>query len=1006
MFKRLLQFFIGDPNQRIIRKAAPVVEKINALELEYQALSDAQLQQHTVDFRKRFQEKATTLDDLLPEAYATAKNACRRLCDRIVTVCGHERIWDMVYFDVQLIGGIALHQNKIAEMATGEGKTLVATLPLYLNALTGRNCRLATVNDYLARRDSEWMGFLYQFLGLTVGCIQSGMTQKERAAAYACDITYGTASEFGFDYLRDNGMATSHEDQVQEDHAFCIVDEVDSILIDEARTPLIISGPAQVQRELPFPAMKGTVQKLVNEQNRLATRLVNSAQELLKSDQDDDRQTAFSKLLQVKLGAPKNKPFLRLMQDGAIRNPFDRYEQEINSELNKKLSYSIKEELYYTIDEKSQHADLTEKGRDFLKPEEPDAFLLPELSTEFVAIDKQIDLDEEERDRRKATLQEQHEQISEEIHCISQLLRAYSVYERDVNYIVKEGKVVIIDENTGRAMPRSRWGDGLHQAVEAKEGVKIEKETRTYATITLQNYFRLYDKLAGMTGTAETEIQEFRDIYALDVFVAPTHRPVTRKDDNDIIYKTRREKFNAVIVAIQEAQNRGQPVLVGTVSVEASELLSRMLKRAKVAHSVLNAKFHEQEAEIVARAGEKGVVTIATNMAGRGTDIKLSQGVAEAGGLLVIGTERHTSRRIDRQLRGRSGRQGDPGRSQFFISLEDDLLRLFANTGTIGKLLERSVGEGAIPLPSWVVEKSQKRVEEQRYASRRQLLQYDDVLSQQRDVIYSLRNEVLRSERSKAVIFELIEEEVEVQLEKLQEKASEEGQPLNPLLLQWAQMNFPIALSKEDLLKEDDLKALKAMLVEAIEKAYATKESIEDPEILPFLERYLFINTLDRLWQNHLTEMDELRQSVGLRGYGQKNPLHEYKKEAFAFFEEFMSRLRSELCHRLFRSSTSLEAFERFRQHLANQAQIEIVTNQPKVEEAKPSQTLRPQQRAATKQPQRSSSLPKARNKASAAKLPPASTAAPAKAQDAKQQRNALCSCGSGKKYKKCCGAK
>ena len=564
MISRIFKYLSGDPYYRFIKKVSPIIDRINAFEADYQKLSEEELRDNTKKLKQRHAE-GEFLDSLLPEAFATAKNACRRLCGKSVEVCGHEQTWEMVYFDVQLIGGIALHENKIAEMATGEGKTLMATLPLYLNALTGRNCRLATVNDYLARRDSEWMGHLYDFLGLTVGCIQSNMDPARRHEMYQCDITYGTASEFGFDYLRDNGMAMTRDDQVQKDHYFCIIDEVDSILIDEARTPLIISGPASVERELPFLQIKPGIERLTRRQNQLSNQLIQTAETLLQSEKEEDRREAFAKLLQVKLGSPKNKPYLRLMQDGAIRNAFDRYELDMNGQFNKNELYNLKEELFYVIDEKGQQADLSEKGRQFLKPKTPDAFLLPDLSSEFVAIDNNTDLNEEEKTQKKEAAQEKFASVTEEIHSISQLLRAYALYERDVNYMVKDGKVIIIDENTGRAMPRSRWSDGLHQAVEAKEGVTIEKETKTYATITLQNYFRLYDKLAGMTGTAETEIQEFRDIYGLDVFVAPTHKPVVRDDENDVIYKTRREKYNAVIEEIQVAQSKGQPVLVGTV---------------------------------------------------------------------------------------------------------------------------------------------------------------------------------------------------------------------------------------------------------------------------------------------------------------------------------------------------------------------------------------------------------------------------------------------------------
>jgi preprotein translocase subunit SecA len=774
MISNILKIFVGRQHRHYIKKVQPIVKSINKIEKEYQSLSDEQLRAKTQEFKQRYAQKQKTaqakfrhlnqekqqqarlkanqeiLDELLPEAFAAVKNATRRLCGQTIEICGHQMTWDMIFFDVQLIGAITLHQNKIAEMATGEGKTLVATLPLYLNALTGKNCQLVTVNDYLAKRDSEWMGYIYNMLGITVGCIRNQMDSSERREMYKCDVTYGTASEFGFDYLRDNGMASTKEDQVQRDHYFCIIDEVDSILIDESRTPLVISGPVQFERELPYREMKVPIEQLVQQQTKQCNQLVNEVQKSINANKDTAlTEESMVNLLQVKYGAPKNKQFLRLMQEGQVRNTFEKYELEMTSDFNRKQFFTIKEELYYIIDEKGHYADLTEKGRRFLKPNDTQTFLLPDLPSLYIDIDKNDQLDSNAKNKAKTQAQEQFEKISEEIHCISQLLRAYSLYESDIDYMIKEGRIMIIDENTGRAMPGRRWSDGLHQAVEAKENVVIEKESRTYATITIQNYFRMYEKLAGMTGTAETELQEFRDIYKLDVIVIPPNKPIIRKDQNDIIYKTRREKYNAVIQEIKTAKDQNQPVLVGTASVEASEILSRMLKRSNITHNVLNAKFHEHEAEIITRAGHQGAVTIATNMAGRGTDIKLQEKVTQSGGLYVIGTERHTSRRIDRQLRGRSGRQGDPGKSRFFISLEDDLLRLFANSGTIGKLLEKSVGQGEIPLPPWVIENAQKRVEEQRYAGRKQLLQYDDVLNKQREVIYNLRNDAIHTENPK-----------------------------------------------------------------------------------------------------------------------------------------------------------------------------------------------------------------------------------------------------------------
>lgn len=965
MITRILRQFSKNRYRRYLKQASATVKQINTLEESFQKISDDELKAKTEIFKKRYTD-GETLEQLLPEAYAVIKNATRRLYGRKIQFCEQEATWDMIYFDVQLIGGIALNDNKITEMGTGEGKTLVATLPLYLNALSGKNCRLATVNDYLARRDSEWMGQLYNFLGLTVGCIQSAMDNQKRREMYACDITYGTANEFGFDYLRDNSMALKTEDLVQTDHFFCIIDEVDSILIDEARTPLIISGPAPIERELPFQEMKGGIDRLTKQQTTLCNEVMSTIQPLFETDKKFSEET-LAKLMQVKVGSPKNKLLLRFMQEGHIRTALEKYENEMSSDFRKEEYIQLKEELFYTIDEKGQHADLTEKGRQMIRPNDSNAFLLPDLSMDHVEIDNNADLNAEEKEEAKAKRQKEFERISEEIHTISQLLRAYAVYERDVSYMVKDGRVIIIDENTGRAQPRSRWSDGLHQAVEAKENVQIEKETRTYATITLQNYFRLYEKLAGMTGTAETEVQEFRDIYQLDVIAIPPNRPVVRKDDDDVIYRTRREKYNAVIKEIEEVQKKEQPVLVGTVSVEASEVLSRLLKRARIGHNVLNAKYHEKEAEIIARAGQKRAVTIATNMAGRGTDIKLGEGVTEAGGLYVIGTERHTSRRIDRQLRGRSGRQGDPGHSRFFISLEDDLLRLFANTGTIGKLLEKSVGDGAISLPTWVIENAQKRVEEQRYASRKQLLQYDDVLNQQRTIIYELRNDAIHREEPKTLLFEIIEEELIQQLEGIKDRKKENvnNDPYEPFLY-WVNHHFPVGLEQKDLEGKKSTEALKVFILDKISIAYTNKEHVEDPEALKALEKYIVLSAIDKLWQGHLTEMDELRQSVGLRGYGQKNPLQEYKSEAFLFFEELMNNIRSEICYKLFHAFTNAIAFKQFDPTGVINTDS---TMQPKTKKEKTALI---------------SSIIKTTSK--------------------KVGRNEACPCGSGKKYKQCCG--
>ncbi len=988
MISWLFKRFSGRHYRKYLERCRPIVARINELEQSYQGLTDEQLRAKTAEFKQRV-KAGETLDQILPEAFATVKNAARRLCGRKVLVCGHELEWNMVHFDVQLIGGIAIHDGRIAEMATGEGKTLVSTCPLYLNALTGRNSQLVTVNDYLARRDSEWMGHLYSFLGLSVGCIQQQMPSDLRREMYGRDITYGTASEFGFDYLRDNGMATRREDQVQRDHWYCIVDEIDSILVDEARTPLIISGPAPIEREQPFTRLRPPVDALVSEQIRQCNKFVQEAKEILeKADlKPEDRQRAAMRMLQVKMGNPKNKQLLRLMENPEWRKVLDKVETEMNSDFQKEELYKLKEELYYVIDERNHQADLTEIGRNRINPTNPDAFVLPDLATEFSDLDKASNLTPEQREETKRAAQEKYSEVSETIHAISQLLRAYSLYEKDVEYVVQDGKVMIVDENTGRVMPGRRWSDGLHQAIEAKEGVNIERETRTYATITIQNYFRLYEKLAGMTGTAETEATEFNEIYRLSVQVIPTNKPCIRIDKNDSIFKTRRDKYQAVVREIQQANERGQPVLVGTVSVESSEILSRMLKRTGIVHTVLNAKYHEQEADIVTRAGQRGAVTIATNMAGRGTDIKLGEGVRELGGLYVIGTERHESRRIDRQLRGRCSRQGDPGMTKFFLSLEDDLMRLFLQGNLASRLMEGSMKEGEELEHPWLnrsIESAQKKVEQQNFSIRKRLLQYDDVLNKQREVIYGIRNAAIHAERPRDIIFEQIEEELANRLTTAGygEKGGASSTSVESLV-GWINTHFPIAV-RIDEMAEKELEANLKLLMERIKQAYAVKESVEIPEALGSLERYVVINAIDHHWQEHLTEMEELRRSIGLRSYGQKDPLVEYKGEAFKYFEELMNNVRLQICTGLFRSASNLQAFENMLALLSRGARLQGPESAPAPAEPAPE----PTPVAAAAEPGE-----------------PTLPAVTVRREAPKVGRNDPCPCGSGKKFKNCHGA-
>jgi preprotein translocase subunit SecA len=1045
MIQWMLKKIFGDKNQRELKKLWPVVHHINDIEKQFQLLSDDGLRAKTAEFKARIEKEREArginkllaearqlqadlrsdeakpvykrahqieqevLSELLPEAFAAVKNACRRLCGSEIIVRGHPIKWDMVPFDVQLIGGMMLHNGRISEMATGEGKTLVATLPLYLNALTGKGAHLVTVNDYLAARDSEWMGAVYRFLGLTVGCIQHDQPPPLRRQQYQCDITYGTNSEFGFDYLRDNGMATSLEDQVQRGHFFAIVDEVDSILIDEARTPLIISGPAVASSNIQiYQQFRPQVADLVRSQTMLCNRLVSEAQQILEkakapdaSGEADGASAQAGRILwKVKQGMPTNKQLAHLMEDPEMRKLIDKTELELHADTKKEELHSLKEELFFAIDEKGNEADLTAKGRDYLS-KDPEAFVLPDLVNVFHDLDLNAALSKEEREQRKASVQRAFDEKSQRMHAISQLLRAFCVYEKDVEYVVQEGKVIIVDEFTGRLMPGRRWSDGLHQAVEAKENVSVEQENQTLATITIQNYFRLYDKLGGMTGTADTEAAEFHDIYKLDVAVIPTNKPCARADHNDIVYKTRREKYNAIVTEIEEEHKKGRPVLVGTVSVEASELLSRMLKRTGVIHNVLNAKYHQMEAEIIARAGQRGACTIATNMAGRGTDIKLGPGVPEIGGLHVIGTERHEARRIDRQLRGRCARQGDPGSSRFYVSLEDDLMRLFGS-GRIANIMEKVGMKEGEPLESRLlnrsIETAQKRVEQHNYSIRKRTLEYDDVMNKQREVIYGFRNEVLRTENPRTMIFEVIEEVIADRAESHlpADKSPDEWDVTG--LINWANLTFPLGLRRQQLDpvlqqpsggKEESsaVERMAAFLMERVKSAYAAKEATEDPVGLKTLERYVVLNAIDRLWQEHLYNMDALRTGIGLRAYGQRDPLVEYKGEAFKLFEEMQLQVKTEITSNTFRSSTTLAAFEKF---LA----------------ALPKQLLHAQSAAfgGAAQPAPSQGRPAQAVRTDAVEEAIANVARPVRRDTRKVGPNEPCPCGSGKKFKKCCG--
>ena len=1000
----VLKKILGSKNMREIKRMMPTVRRINELDEQFKSLSDDELRAKVAQWRTELAQLADLgeqwqyLDRILPEAFAAVKNAARRLTERqhTFTVCDQPMTWAMVHFDVQLIGGMVLHRGRIAEMATGEGKTLVATLPMFLNALTGKGAHLVTVNDYLARRDAEWMGQLYTFLGLTVGCIQHDQPPDLRREQYACDITYGTNSEFGFDYLRDNGMATTREQQVQRGYNFAIVDEVDSILIDEARTPLIISGPATVSTHQ-YDKWKPLVEQLVRKQNMLCNRTASEAKEAFEKG---DTEAGGLLMFKLKLGQPRNKQLLRMMEDPEKRKAMDRAELSFFQDARKEELFALKEELFFNIDEKSHEADLSEQGRAFLNPDEPDAFVLPDLVSEFTDIDLNRTIPDEEKDRLKAERQQHCDQQAERIHNISQLVRAYCLFEKDVQYVVEENKVVIVDENTGRKMPGRRWSDGLHQAVEAKEGVQIDRETQTLATITIQNYFRLYHKLGGMTGTAETEAAEFHDIYKLDVNAVPTNRPVARKDANDRIYKTRREKYNAVIAEIKDCHSRNQPVLVGTVSVEASELLSRMLKREKVPHNVLNAKYHRQEAEIVQRAGQPGTVTIATNMAGRGTDIKLGEGVAEVGGLFVIGTERHESRRIDRQLRGRCARQGDPGGSRFYVSFEDDLMRNFGAADRMTKIMERfGLEEGQELEHPWLnksVETAQKRVEQRNYLARKRTLDFDDVMNNQREVVYTWRNETIDTDDPRKMIFEVIDEAVSP---KVREIVGTESEPDYTALINWVNVTFPLGLTPERAQFETrSIEENAQFLIDRIKDTYEKKSNHEEPTAVKGLERYILLNAIDRLWQEHLYAMDALREGVYLRGYAQKDPLVEYKTEAYDMFVDLMANIKYEVLHNLFRSTSNLQAFENFLASLPQFMMREHAPTAPTANGPLPGPALDGRTQTSNGRSATTAVAEDGESTELRLDLPPVRREVP------KVGRNEPCPCGSGKKFKNCCG--
>lgn len=938
-----------------------------------------------------------TLNEILPEAFAVVKETSKRFkdggievtanqFDRDISVhkenveivgdkalwknkweaAGNEITWDMVHYDVQLIGGIVLHQGKIAEMGTGEGKTLVATLPVYLNALPGKGLHVVTVNNYLAKRDSEWNAPLFEFHGLSVDCIDlHEPSTDERRRAYQADITYGTNNEFGFDYLRDN-MSRTPEELVQRPHHYAIVDEVDSVLIDDARTPLIISGPTPKGDSQEFYQLKPRIEKLVNAQKSYVNTALNIAKNLLgekpekeKGDKGDKAEKIDSKereknekeggmaLLRAFRGLPKSKTLIKFLSEPGNRAILQKTENYYMQDQNREM-HKVDAELFFVIDEKNNSIELSEKGIEMITTSGEDAkfFVMPDVGAEIAEIEK-AGLSDQEKIARKDELLRDFSIKSERIHTINQLLKAYTLFEKDDEYVLIDGKVKIVDEQTGRIMEGRRYSDGLHQAIEAKENVKVEAATQTYATITLQNYFRMYSKLAGMTGTAETEAGEFWDIYKLDVVTIPTNRPIKRKDEEDLVYKTKREKYNAVIEDIAKQVAAGRPILVGTTSVEISELLSRMLKLRGIKHNVLNAKLHQKEAEVVAEAGKAGTVTIATNMAGRGTDIKLGPGVKEAGGLAIIGTERHESRRVDRQLRGRSGRQGDPGSSQFFVSLEDDLMRLFGSE-RIAKMMDRmGLQEGEVIQHSMItssIERAQRKVEENNFGVRKRLIEYDDVMNSQREVIYKRRRHALYGERLAVDIANMIYDTVGVIVTESNEVKDYESFKLE--LIKVFSMECPVSEGDFLKLKADDIAdkvyqsaiavyahkseatATKAFpvisdvyqnqnqtyenivvpftdgirnlqLIVNLKKAFDTKAK----EVMLTLEKTVILAMIDDEWKEHLREMDELKQSVQNAVYEQKDPLLIYKFESFELFKQMISKVNKEIISFLYKGS-------------------------------------------------------------------------------------------------------
>ena len=1043
--KRIIRDSAAKENEQLARLKAQIEET----DIEKREPLFAQIDKLEKEVLDRYEE---ALNEVLPDAFAIVKDTARRFTengevevtatdfDRLLaaqgkdflriegdkaiwqnhwTAGGNDTIWNMVHYDVQLFGGVVLHKGKIAEMATGEGKTLVATLPVFLNALTGNGVHVVTVNDYLSKRDSEWMGPLYQFHGLSVDCIDKHQPNSEaRRKAYRADITFGTNNEFGFDYLRDN-MAGNPKELVQRMHNYAIVDEVDSVLIDDARTPLIISGPVPKGGDQLFETLRPQVERLVEAQRKLATQLLADAKRLLASEDQKDIEAGFLALFRSHKALPKNKPLIKFLSEPGIKAGMLKTEEIYMEQNNKRMPEAV-EPLYFVIDEKMRSVDLTDKGIDLISgnSEDPSFFVLPDITAQLAELENES-LPAEERLAKKDALLADYSVKSERVHTINQLLKAYAMFERDTEYVVIDGQVKIVDEQTGRIMEGRRYSDGLHQAIEAKERVKVEAATQTFATITLQNYFRMYHKLSGMTGTAETEAGEFWDIYKLDVVVIPTNRPIARIDMNDRVYRTKREKYKAVIEEVERMVEAGRPVLVGTTSVEISEMLSKMLTMRKIEHNVLNAKLHQKEADIVARAGQKSIVTIATNMAGRGTDIKLSPEVKAAGGLAIIGTERHESRRVDRQLRGRAGRQGDPGSSVFFVSLEDDLMRLFSSDRIATVMDKLGFKDGEViehPMISKSIERAQKKVEENHFGSRKRLLEYDDVMNKQRTVIYGKRRHALMGERigmdivnmiwershnaimnhdyegagmevlqAFAMEFPFDEQEFtsvkkSVLVERLFDKAMENFKRRADQL---AAIAYPVIkqiyeerghMYENILIPITDGRRLYQIPVD-MKKAYETecKEAVKE------FQKAILLHTIDEAWKENLRELDELKHSVQNASYEQKDPLLIFKLESATLFDNMVAKIYDQTVSVLMRAQIPTRDPEQVKQ-----AAPERPAPRQQYQETKTDLTDPNQQQAASRDTRE------------------------VKREPVRVQRtvgrNDPCPCGSGKKFKHCHG--